>query len=154
MERKKRNMENKETSTKGIELIKRFEGLRLNSYQDSAGVWTIGYGHTYRVKEDMLITDELAISYLKSDLLDAEKGVNRLVKSVINQNQFDALVSFTFNLGVGNFSCSTLLKKINKNPNEPTIEKEFMKWVYANKKKLDGLIRRRKAEATLYFLND
>ena len=138
------------TSDKGIDLIKKYEGLRLNAYLDAVGVWTIGFGHTLNVKSTDVITLDEAEYFLRQDVEFAEKEVNRHNLN-INQNQFDALVSFVFNLGVGNFARSTLLRKIKSNPNDPTIRKEFERWIYAGGKVLNGLVRRRKEEADLYF---
>ncbi len=135
----------------GINLIKKFEGLRLEAYLCPAGVWTIGYGHTKGVKKGQVITQLEADNLLKEDLSSFEKGVTSLIKSNINQNQFDSLVSFAFNLGLANLKSSTLLKKVNSNPNDRTIVDEFIKWIYAGGKPLEGLKRRRQAEAYLYF---
>lgn len=137
-------------SYKGRELLKRFEGLRLTAYQCSAGVWTIGYGHTKGVKEGDVITETEAESMLTEDVKDAESTVNWQGLE-INQNQFDALVCFVFNVGSENFKKSTLLKLIKENPNDPKIESEFQKWVYAAGKVTAGLQNRRNAEAGLYF---
>lgn len=140
------------TSERGIELIKAFEGLRLRSYQDSVGVWTIGYGHTRGVRQDMRITPQQAEEYLITDLSNTETFVMRnLDGEHVNQCQFDALVSFTFNLGPGNLAKSTLLKKVKADPDDATIAGEFEKWCRAGGKYLKGLHRRRKAEAQLYF---
>ena len=111
----------------GINLIKKFEGLRLEAYLCPAGVWTIGYGHTKGVKKGQVITQLEADNLLKEDLSSFEKGVTSLIKSNINQNQFDSLVSFAFNLGLANLKSSTLLKKVNNDPNDPTIKDEFVK---------------------------
>ena len=138
-------------TNEGINLIKKFEGLRLEAYLCPAGVWTIGYGHTKGVKKGQVITQLEADNLLKEDLSSFEKGVTSLIKSNINQNQFDSLVSFAFNLGLNNLKSSTLLKKVNANPNDRTIVDEFLKWVYAKKVFLEGLHRRRQAEANLYF---
>ena len=138
------------TSNKGIDLIKKYEGLRLDAYLDAVGVWTIGYGHTLNVKSTDVITLDEAEYFLRQDVEFAEKEVNKHNLN-INQNQFDALVSFVFNLGVGNFARSTLLRKIKSNPNDPTIRKEFERWIYAGGKVLNGLVRRRREEAELYF---
>ena len=140
-----------EITNEGINLIKKFEGLKLESYLCPAGVWTIGYGHTKGVKKGDKITQLEADNFLKEDLSSFEKGVTRLIKSNINQNQFDALVSFAFNLGLANLKKSTLLKKVNSNPNDRTIVDEFIKWIYAGGKQLEGLKKRRQAEAYLYF---
>ena len=138
------------TSEKGIELIKQFEGLRLKAYQCSAGVWTIGYGHTKGVKQGQTITEQEAERLLKEDLRVFENCLNS-VGLVLSQNQFDALVSFIFNVGAGNFRSSTLLKKAKINQNDLSICSEFAKWKFANKKELPGLVGRRAAEADLYF---
>ena len=138
-------------TNEGINLIKKFEGLRLDAYLCPAGVWTIGYGHIKGVEKGQVITQLEADNLLKEDLISFEKGVANLIKSNINQNQFSALVSFAFNLGLANFKNSTLLKKVNANPNDRTIVDEFIKWIYAGGKQLEGLKRRRQAEAYLYF---
>lgn len=138
------------TSNKGIDLIKKYEGFRAKAYRCRANVLTIGYGHTLNVKSTDVIDKAQAEYFLKQDVEFAEKEVNKHNLN-INQNQFDALVSFMFNLGVGNFARSTLLKKIKSNPNDPTIKKEFERWIYAGGKILTGLVRRRKEEAELYF---
>lgn len=140
-----------EITNEGINLIKEFEGLELKAYLCPAGVWTIGYGHTKGVKKGDKITQLEADNFLKEDLSSFEKGVTRLIKSNINQNQFDALVSFAFNLGLANFKKSTLLKKVNSNPDDRTIVDEFIKWIHAGGKQLEGLKKRRQAEAYLYF---
>ena len=141
---------------KGITIIKKFEGLRLTSYLCPAGVWTIGYGSTFyengsKVQEGEKITIDRADGLLINTVHLFEKSVKGLVKSSINENQLGALTSFAFNLGVGNFKASTLLKKVNKNPSDPMIRDEFMKWNKAGGKVLNGLTRRREAEANLYF---
>lgn len=138
------------TSDLGIELIKKHEGFRSKAYRCSANVLTIGFGHTLNVKSTDVIDKAQAEVFLRQDVEFAEKEVNKHNLN-INQNQFDALVSFVFNLGVGNFARSTLLKKIKSNPNDPAIKKEFERWIYAGGKVLNGLVRRRKEEADLYF---
>ena len=139
-----------------IQLVKSFEGCFLNAYLCPAKVWTIGYGSTkYQngnpVKQGDKITQQEAETLLSDTLDEFSNGVSKLIKVELNDNQFSALVSFAFNLGVGALSKSTLLKKVNSNPNDKTIEKEFMKWVNAGGKKLNGLVRRRTAESKLYF---
>lgn len=139
-----------------IQLVKSFEGCFLNAYLCPAKVWTIGYGNTkYQngtaVKQGDKITQEQAEALLSDILAEFSKDVSKLIKVELNDNQFSALVSFTFNLGVGALSKSTLLKKVNANPNDKTIESEFMKWVSAGGKRLNGLVRRRTAESNLYF---
>lgn len=138
------------TSQNGMNFIKRHEGLRLKAYQDSAGVWTIGYGSTGGVREGDTINEAQAEALLKVDLRTAEKEVNRH-KLPLNQNQFDALVSFTFNVGAGAFRSSTLLKRIKENANHPDIPNQLKRWVYAGGKVLTGLVRRREEESKLYF---
>ncbi len=139
------------TSQAGINLIKSFEGCKLTAYQDSVGVWTIGYGHTANVYSGMKITEAQAEAYLKQDLKTSENAVNNKVTYSIKQNQFDALVSFTFNVGSGNFGSSTLLKKLNQGDISGAAN-EFTKWIYAGGEILDGLVRRRAAEKEM-FLN-
>ncbi|HEY9815211.1 MAG TPA: lysozyme [Candidatus Obscuribacterales bacterium] len=137
------------TSQRGLELIMEFEGLELEAYQDSVGVWTIGYGHTRGVRPGDRITEEQARAFLKVDVMDAEKAINRLVEVDLNQNQFDALVAWTYNLGSGNLANSTLLKKINEGKFDEAQE-EFDRWVYAGGRQLRGLVRRRDAEEALW----
>ena len=141
------------TSHKGIALIKEFEGLRLKAYKCPGGVWTIGYGHTAGVKPGMVISEAQAEEYLMADLIASEKYLNDL-RLAINQNQFDALISFIYNVGTGNFSSSTLLRKVKANPLDNSIMDEFLKWVYSKGRVLPGLQRRRLAEMKLYFSND
>ena len=141
------------TSPKGIALIKEFEGLRLKAYQCPGGVWTIGYGHTAGVKSGMVITEAQAEEYLKADLIAFERYLNGLGLA-LNQNQFDALVSFIYNVGTGNFSSSTLLRKVRANPQDNSIMDEFLRWVYSKGRVLPGLQRRRLDEMKLYFSND
>ena len=133
-------------------MIAGHEGLRLEAYLCPAGVWTIGYGHTKGAKPGMTITRQRAEALLKEDLLTAENTVNRLYLK-LNQNQFDALVSFVFNVGSGNFLRSTLLKKIQANANDPSIAEEFNKWNRGGGRVLPGLVKRRQQEAELYFSN-
>ena len=140
-----------EISRKGIDLIKKFEGCRLKAYRCSAGVPTIGYGNTYyedgsKVKIGDVITQERAESLLK----ELVKNYYHQHKH-ITQNQFNAITSFCYNVGNGNYNKSTLKKKLLANPNDPSIRNEFMKWNKAGGKELLGLTRRRKAEADLYF---
>ena len=145
------------TSTKGIELIKKYEGFESEPYLCPAAVPTIGYGATYypdgkRVTmDDEPITEHYADFMLRKMLGSYEEGVNRYVQTDINQNQFDALVSFTYNLGLGAFKSSTLLKKINVDPNDETIPDEFRRWVKAGGVTLNGLVKRREEEAQLYI---
>lgn len=143
------------TSTSGVNLIKQFEGKRLVAYQDSVGVWTIGFGtikypNGQRVKKGDTCTDSQAETYLKNDLVKFENAINKLVKVKLNQNQFDALASFTYNLGETNLANSTLLKKINAKDFKGAAD-EFLKWVNAGGKRLQGLVNRRNAERSLFL---
>ena len=141
------------TSPKGIALIKEFEGLRLKAYLCPGGVWTIGYGHTACVKPGMVISEAQAEEYLKADLISFERYLNGLGLA-LNQNQFDALISLIYNIGIGNFQKSTLLRKARINANDNSIMDEFLRWVYSKGRVLPGLQRRRLAEMKLYFSND
>jgi len=137
-------------SNNGINLIKRFEGLELKSYKDSVGILTIGYGHTHAVRAGDVITGEQADAFLREDLQVAELTVNTNVKVKLTQGQFDALVSFVFNLGSGNFVKSTLIKKLNAGDYAGAAD-EFGKWVNAGGKKLPGLVKRRAAEREVFL---
>ena len=136
-------------SQNGVNLIKEFEGCRLKAYRCPAGVWTIGYGHTKTSKEGMEITQEQAENLLRQDLMTFESAVVRNIKVAINQPIFDALVSFTYNLGEGNFKASTLLKLLN-NRDYYGASQEFQRWNKAGGKVLQGLVRRREAERNLF----
>ena len=141
--------DNVETSESGIELIKNFEGRRLVAYQDSVGVWTIGYGHTKTAYEGRLIIKSTADRLLAEDLVEFEKYIVNLVTVPLTQNQFDALVSWTFNVGPKNLGESTLLKKLNQGLyNE--VPDEMRRWNKAGGEILEGLIRRRDAEAEMF----
>ena len=141
--------EDVETSENGIELIKDFEGRRLVAYQDSVGVWTIGYGHTKTAHEDKLIIKSTADRLLAEDLAEFEKYVDTYVTVALTQNQFDALVSWTFNLGPGNLQESTMLRKLNYGDYE-SVPDEMRRWNKAGGEVLEGLVRRRDAEAELF----
>lgn len=136
-------------SMMGIEIIKHFEGLRLESYLDAVGAPTIGYGSTLGVQMGTSISEQDAEALLIEDMSRFEDGVNDLVCVSLKQCQFDALVSFSFNLGVGALSKSTLLKKLNSG-DYAGAQKEFSRWVYAGGQKLSGLVKRRDAEAALF----
>lgn len=143
-------------SSKLRELVKHFEGCKLTSYVCSAGHNTIGYGNTFyengvKVKPGDKITQQRAEELLDVILIKFVQQTNELIKSNVNQNQRDALTDFAYNCGIGNLKSSTLLKKVNADPNDKTIRDEFMRWTKANKVELAGLVRRRKAEADLYF---
>lgn len=145
------------TGQKGIDLIKKYEGFRAKPYLCPAGVPTIGYGATYypngnKVKmTDPLIDEIQAENMLKSMLVSYENGVNRYIQQPINQNQFDALVSFAYNVGLGALKSSTLLKRVNADSCDENIRVQFMRWNRAGGKELKGLTRRRMEEADLYF---
>ncbi|WP_284085355.1 lysozyme [Acinetobacter nosocomialis] len=139
----------------GINLIKSFEGLRLKAYDDGVGVWTIGYGtikypNGVRVKTGDSCTSQQAEDYLRNDLSAFESAVNRLVKAKLTQNQFDALVSFTYNLGETNLSKSTLLKKLNAGDYQGAAD-QFLVWNKAGGKVMKGLVRRREVERALFL---
>ena len=137
----------------GLNLIKNFEGFEPEIYLDAAGLPTIGYGHLIRKGEHKMfesgISEEEAEALLADDVQIAERAVLRLVKVPLTDNQFNALVSFTFNLGSGALQRSTLRRKVNREEHAEVPE-EFMRWVWAGGRKLRGLIRRREAEADLY----
>jgi len=141
----------------GYKLICEFEGLRLKPYLCSARIPTIGYGNTYYpngVRVTLLdkpITKDYAFEIFKVIADKFAKRVDDMVTSKVTQNQFNSLVSFAYNVGTGNFSTSTLLKKVNANPNDLSIRAEFMKWNKANKVVVNGLTTRRKKESDLYF---
>tara|TARA_B110000208_G_C11553571_1_gene352610 strand:+ start:118 stop:561 length:444 start_codon:yes stop_codon:yes gene_type:complete len=136
-------------SLEGLSLIKRFEGCRLKAYKCSAGVLTIGYGHTGGVTETDTITQDDANKLLQEDVAKFEEYVDDNVIVELNQGQFDALVAWTFNLGPGNLRESTMLKKLNK-ADYTSVPNEMKRWNKAGGKTLDGLIRRRNAEALLF----
>jgi lysozyme len=144
-----------EVNKAGKDLIKRFEGCKLKAYRCPSLLWTIGYGNTFyedgtKVKEGDVITQERAEQLFDLIVNDFAEQVDALVKSNVTENNFAAIVSFTFNVGVGNLKKSTLLKKVNANPKDPSIPAEFKKWTRANNVVLKGLVRRREAEAKLY----
>lgn len=143
----------RKTSQEGINLIKSHEGLKLKAYLCPANVWTIGYGHTRTVKQGgLIITEKQAEDLLRSDLEISEASVNYKLKNTeINQNQFDALVSFVFNVGAGAFAKSTLLKKLLSNWTEDEIRHEFSRWNKGGGRVLPGLVKRRQDEADLFF---
>ena len=136
-------------SLEGLSLIKKFEGCKLEAYKCSAGVWTIGYGHTASVKEGDVCTQEEAEKLLRGDIFKFEEYVQDSVKVDLDQSQFDALVAWTFNLGPGNLRSSTMLKKLNNGEYE-SVPFEMRRWNKAGGKTLDGLIRRRQAESLLF----
>ena len=141
-------------SDKGLKLIMQFEGLRLKAYRCPAGVWTIGYGHTSaagapEVRDGMRITAHEAEAILRRDLAGFEAAVASMVKAKLAQAQFDVLVSFAYNCGLGALRASTLLKRVNAGAFD-AVPAELMKWTKAKGKELPGLVRRRRAEAALW----
>jgi len=142
---------------RGIDLIKQFEGFSNKPYLDSVGIATIGYGFTYYpsgkrvLMTDKAISEAEAVKILSEVIKPYEYAVNAMTRDDISQNQFNALVSFAYNLGIEALRKSTLLKKVNKNPTDKSIEAEFGKWVNAGGKKLKGLIARRKKESEHYY---
>lgn len=137
-------------SEKGVAFIADHEGTVLRAYRDSVGILTVGVGHTGPdVQPGTVVTREQAMKLLAGDVYEAEHSVNSLVKVGLNQNQFDALVSFVFNVGGSAFGKSTLLKKLNAGDYEGA-SKEFSRWNKAGGKELLGLTKRRLAEARLF----
>ena len=133
----------------GTKILNFFEGCRLTAFQDSVGVWTIGYGHTKGVFEGMSITQEEAEQMLLTELEEYEGYVEKYVTVPLTQNQFDALVVWVYNLGPTNFRNSTLLKELNSG-NYTAAGKEITRWNKAGGKVLAGLVKRREAEALLF----
>jgi lysozyme len=133
----------------GINLIKSFEGCRLNSYQDVGGVWTIGYGHTSNVHANMSITQQQADAFLEQDLQRFSQAVSSAVKVPLNQYQFDALVSFCYNVGVTAFTTSSLLQRLNRGDYSGACS-ELDLWIHAGGKVVQGLVNRRNAEQVLF----
>jgi lysozyme len=145
-------------NNKGYLFITKHEGLKLKPYLCPAKIPTIGYGNTYYADGkrvtllDKDITKQEAFEMFKEIANRFAKRVDELVITELTQNQFNALVSFVYNIGTGNFASSTLLKKVNKNPNDLTIKVEFLRWNKAGGKVINGLTNRRIEEADLYFL--
>jgi lysozyme len=136
---------------RGLNIVKNFEGLRLNAYLDPVGIWTIGYGHTGpEVGPGEVITTAQAESLLKKDLVRFENGVRQLVKVPVNSNQFSALVSFAFNVGTGALAQSTLLALLNQRDYQGAAD-QFSRWVYGGGQALPGLVSRRNAERALFL---
>jgi lysozyme len=136
-------------SNKGIDLIKHFEGCETEAYKCPAGVWTIGYGHIKGVMEGMTISQEGAEELLVEELKEYENYILNAVEVDLNQNQFDAMVSWVYNLGPTNLKSSTLLKELNSK-NYNAAAQEITKWNKAGGKVLTGLVKRREAEASLF----
>ena len=136
-------------SEQGLDLIKHFEGCELEAYKCAAGVWTIGYGHIKTAVEGKVITQEEADNLLVEEIIEYEDYVRAAVKVPLKQYQFDALVSWTFNLGNGNLNASTMLKVLNREEYEG-VPAQMARWNKAGGKVLEGLIRRREAEGLLF----
>ena len=136
-------------SKEGLALIKRFEGCKLKAYRCPANVLTIGYGHTKNVTEDMKITQQEANDMLDEELIEYCEYIDKMVKVSLNQNQFDALVAWIYNLGPTNFRNSTLLTVLNQE-RYSDVPEQIKRWNKADGKILDGLIKRREAEALLF----
>ena len=141
-----------EPSKDAIALVKASEGLRLESYRDSAGVLTVGYGHTDGVHEGMRITEQQAEDFLATDLATAGRWVSALVKVPLTQSQFDALTDFVFNLGQERLKNSTLLRLLNAGRLQEAAS-QFKFWVMAAGKQEPGLVKRRAAETALFLSN-
>ena len=141
------------TSAEGLALIKKFEGLELTAYKCAAGVWTIGYGHTKDVQEGDEWSEAHADHMLEVELEEFEEYINDNVTVALSQNQFDALVSWVYNLGPANLKASTMLKVLNSGDYEG-VPAQIQRWNKAGGKVLEGLIRRRKAEALLFIGRD
>ena len=137
------------TGTEGVELIKHFEGCRLEAYLCSAGVPTIGYGHTRGVSMGDVIDQEGAEAHLIEDLEEFEGYVNDMVEIALKQHEFDAIVAWTFNLGPGNLKESTLLNRLNYGPLSD-VPAQIQRWTRAGGQVLEGLVKRRAAEAALW----
>lgn len=149
-------------SERGLSLIKGYEGLRLSSYRDSGGIWTIGYGHTGEVRAGQTISELTALTLLQADVMECEALLYRIVEVPLNQGQFDALVSFLFNVGPGKVgvksglrylksgSPSTLLRLLNAGLYQEAAE-QFPLWAYAGGQRLPGLLRRRREEQSLFL---
>ena len=137
-------------SQKGIDLIKKFEGCKLQAYLCPAGVWTIGVGHTKGVKKGMVITQQQAETFLKEDIVPVERVLNGMGINY-TQNQFDALTSWIFNLGQGNFKSSTMYKYIVARKSDLEITDQMVKWHNAGGRPLLGLKKRRVEEANMFL---
>lgn len=134
----------------GESLIKHYESLKLKAYLCPANVWTIGWGHTKTAKQGMVITRPQAQALFDQDIKSFVDAVNSAIKVNITQNQFDALVSLAFNIGIGNFTKSTLVRRINSRASDVEVHNQFRRWIFANGRRLQGLANRREAEILLY----
>lgn len=133
-----------------VDLITQFEGCKLNSYQDQGGIWTIGYGNTRNVGPKMFCTLEEAHEWLDDDIREHAEQIDKVITVTVSQNQFDALVSFVFNVGFGNFFKSSLLQKLNEK-NYLGAADEFLRWDKIHGIEIQGLLNRRKAERELFL---
>jgi lysozyme len=136
-------------SQEGIALIKKFEGCELEAYKCPAGVWTIGYGHTKDVKEGDRINKDEANYLLEEEMIEYEGYINDMVNVPLDQNQFDALTSWVYNLGSSNLMSSTMLTLLNEGKYDE-VPQQIKRWNKAGGKVLDGLVKRREAEALLF----
>jgi lysozyme len=134
-----------------LTLIRKFEGCKLNAYQDIVGVWTIGWGTTHGVTSGMQITQQEADQMLLEDCSKLSSSIRALAKTMLTDNQLCALISFTYNLGLGSFAHSTLMQKINSGSPKDDCAAEFLKWNHAGGKVVDGLTARRRAESELFL---
>ena len=142
------------TSDAGVALIQQFEGCKLKAYQDVVGIWTIGYGHTgAEVHAGQQITQEEADTLLRQDLTKFEECVDDNCNTILDQNEFDALVCFSYNVGCGSFKNSTLLKLIHEGKKDEAAE-QFLRWNKAGGKEVAGLTRRREAERALFLKSE
>lgn len=132
-----------------ISHIKRFESCRLTAYQDTAGVWTVGYGHTKGVKKGDRITQYQAEQFLREDLSEFERAANK-VRCLTTQGRYDAVLDFMYNLGIGNFNKSTLKAYIESGRSVWEIQEQFLRWVNAGGRKIGGLVSRRIWEAARF----
>jgi lysozyme len=135
--------------SKALDIVKYYEGFRAKAYICPAGVWTIGYGSTKGVKKGQVINEATAVSYLARDFTEFENVVNKLVKVPLNQDQFDALVTFVYNVGPQNFKTSTLLKLLNSG-DYASVPAQMKRWNKGGGKVLDGLVKRRASEGVLF----
>lgn len=136
-----------------IAKVKEFEGYRGVAYKCAAGVYTIGWGHTKRVKAGQTCTEAMAAEWLREDLATAERACNN-IRELDTQGKFDACVDFIFNLGLGSFLSSTLYRKIKAKAATAEVQAEFRRWVYAKGVRLEGLVRRREWEAQRWLGKD
>ena len=146
---KLKNGDKMNISKEGLSLIKKFEGCELEAYLCPAGVWTVGYGHTKDVKEGDKINKEEADYLLQEEMIEYESYINDFVEVPLNQNQFDALCSWVYNLGPTNLKNSTMLKVLNEEK-YVDVPQEIKRWNKAGGEVLDGLIKRREAEAKMF----